>query len=104
VDFREQVEEMDAQLLDGLGDRGLIEGREVVGYFDAPWLQPQFGNLKTGVREPRFVIRVADAVGVEKAQSVRMDLSAVDGGGDYTVVSVEPSSDGLVALILRMKA
>ena len=102
--FRDLVEDIDTAVFELLGDVGYIEGRQVLGMFASPWLQPQIGRLNTNLREPRFVIRVADAVGVEKAQSVRIDLPTLDGGGEYTLVNVEPSGDGQVALLLRMKA
>jgi hypothetical protein len=104
VSFRDLVDDIDSTVFDTLADTGYIEGRQVLGMFSAPWLQPQMGRLNTGLREPRFVIRLADADGVDKAQTVRIDLPALDGGGVYTLVNVEPGGDGLVALILRMQA
>lgn len=35
---------------------------------------------------------------------VTIDLPALDGGGEYDLLQLEPSGDGLVALILRMRA
>ncbi|MNE76130.1 hypothetical protein D3C80_1723460 [compost metagenome] len=102
--FRDLIEEVDGTVFETLGDVGYIEGRQVLGMFSAPWLQPQMGRLNTGLREPRFVIRVADATGVDKAQTVHIDLPVLDGGGYYTLVNTEPNGDGLVALILRMQA
>jgi hypothetical protein len=34
---------------------------------------------------------------------VSVDLPALDGGGDYDLIQLEPSGDGLVALILRLR-
>lgn len=101
VVFRDLSDDMDALVLDGLGDLGLVGGREIAGFFSAPWLQPKFGKLNTGLREPRFEIRVSDSQGLSKGMPVSIDLPELDGGGDYDLVQLEPSGDGLVALILR---
>jgi len=106
VGFRDLVAEIDAVVFETLGDTARIEGRDapVLGMFAAPWLQPQFGKLNTGLREPRFEIRVSDSLGLEQGLLVSIDLPALDGGGDYDLLQLEPSGDGLVALILRMRA
>lgn len=103
MSFRELIEDVDSVVFDTLADVGYIEGRRVLGMFSAPWLQPKMGRVKTGLREPCFEVRVADAVGLEKAQSVAIELSAMDGGGEYTLIGIEPGGDGMVALILRLK-
>ena len=104
--FRDLVAEVDAVVFETLGDSARIEGRDepVLGMFAAPWLQPKFGKLNTGLREPRFEIRVSDSYGLEPGLLVSIDLPALDGGGDYDLLQLEPSGDGLVALILRMRA
>lgn len=104
--FRDHIADIDAVVFETLGDTARIEGREdpVLGMFSAPWLQPKIGKLNTGLREPRFEIRVCDSHGLEQGQLVSVDLSELDGGGDYDLLQLEPSGDGLVALILRMRA
>jgi hypothetical protein len=104
--FRDLIAEVDAVVFETLGDSARIEGRDepVLGMFAAPWLQPKFGMLNTGLREPRFEIRVSDSHGLEQGLLVSIDLPALDGGGDYDLLQLEPSGDGLVALILRMRA
>jgi hypothetical protein len=106
VGFRDLIAEVDAVVFETLGDTARIEGRDepVFGMFAAPWLQPKFGKLNTGLREPRFEIRVSDSHGLEQGMLVSVDLPALDGGGDYDLIQLEPSGDGLVALILRMRA
>lgn len=103
--FRDLIAEVDAVVFETLGDTARIEGREkpVFGMFAAPWLQPKFGKLNTGLREPRFEIRVSDSQGLEQGMLVSVDLPALDGGGDYDLIQLEPSGDGLVALILRLR-
>lgn len=103
--FRDLIAEVDAVVFETLGDTARIEGREepVLGMFAAPWLQPKFGKLNTGLREPRFEIRVSDSQGLVQGLLVSIDLPALDGGGDYDLLQLEPSGDGLVALILRMR-
>jgi len=102
--FRDLVAEIDSVVFDTLADVAFIEGRRVLGMFSAPWLQPKIGRLNTGLREPCFHIRVADAQGVEKTQTVQIELPVLDGGGEYTLIHLEPAGDGLVALSLRLKA
>jgi len=104
--FRDLIADIDAVVFETLGDTARIEGREepVLGMFSAPWLQPKIGKLNTGLREPRFEIRVSDSQGLEQGMLVSVDLPALDGGGDYDLLQLEPSGDGLVALILRMRA
>ena len=103
--FRDLIADVDAMVFETLGDTARIEGREepVLGMFAAPWLQPKFGKLNTGLREPRFEIRVSDSQGLEQGMLVSVDLPALDGGGDYDLIQLEPSGDGLVALILRLR-
>lgn len=76
----------------------------MLGMFAAPWLQPKIGRLNTGLREPRFEIRVSDSGGLSKGLLVSVDLPELDGGGDYDLLQLAPSGDGLVALILRKRA
>lgn len=103
--FRDLIAEVDAVVFETLGDTARIEGREqpVLGMFAAPWLQPKLGKLNTGLREPRFEIRVSDSQGLVRGLLVSVDLPALDGGGDYDLLQLEPSGDGLVALILRLR-
>ncbi|UVH52224.1 hypothetical protein P0D91_02005 [Pseudomonas sp. CBSPBW29] len=105
MSFRDLVAEVDAVVFETLGDTARIEGREqpVLGMFAAPWLQPKLGKLNTGLREPRFEIRVSDSEGLVRGLLVSVDLPALDGGGDYDLLQLEPSGDGLVALILRLR-
>ncbi|MFT2186357.1 hypothetical protein [Pseudomonas putida] len=99
--FRDLIDEVDDTVFDDLGDRALIEGREVLGMFSAPWLQPKIGQIRTALREPHLVIRVKDNAGIETCQRVEIDLPEEDGGGNYTITVIEPGGDGLVALVLR---
>ncbi|NBB09545.1 hypothetical protein [Pseudomonas sp. SLFW] len=101
--FRDLVADVDDTVFDVLSDSAQIEGRPVAGMFSAPWLQPVVGRLNTGLREPHFVMRVAEAVGVDQGQAINIDLPALDGGGPYTITRLEPDGSGLVSLVLRMK-
>lgn len=105
MSFRDLIADVDAVVFETLGDTARIEGREepVFGMFAAPWLQPKFGKLNTGLREPRFEIRVSDSQGLQQGMQVSVDLPVLDGGGDYDLIQLEPSGDGLVALILRLR-
>ena len=103
MSFRDLVSGVDDTVFDTLADSGRVEGRLLKGMFSAPWLGPKMGRLNTGLREPRFTIRVADAAGVEPGQVVSIDLPAPD-GGEYDLVELEPDGSGLVALLLRARA
>lgn len=99
--FRDLITDVDATVFEILGDTVLIEGREVLGMFSAPWLQPKVGQIRTALREPHLVIRVQDNVGIEVKHKVFFDVPAEDGGGNYLITGIEPGGDGLVTLILR---
>lgn len=103
--FRDLIDDIDDVVFETLGDSAVIEGRSepVLGMFSAPWKQPQFGKLNTGLREPRFEIRVKDSDGLVKGLRVSVDLPALDGGGDYDLLQLEPNGNGLVTLILRKR-
>jgi len=105
VAFRDLIDDIDDVVFETLGDIAQVEGRyePVLGMFSAPWKQPQFGKLNTGLREPRFEIRVKDSDGLVKGLRVSVDLPALDGGGDYDLLQLEPNGNGLVALILRKR-
>lgn len=104
--FRDLIAEVDAVVFETLADFARIEGRTepILGMFAAPWLQPKIGKLNTGLREPRFEIRVSDSQGLVKGLLVSVELPELDGGGDYSLLHLEPGGDGLVALILRRRA
>lgn len=99
--FRDLITDVDATVFEILGDTVLIEGREVLGMFSAPWLQPKVGQIRTALREPHLVIRVQDNVGIEVKHKVFFDVPTEDGGGNYLITGIEPGGDGLVTLILR---
>ncbi|MCO7563913.1 hypothetical protein NJI34_05500 [Pseudomonas sp. S 311-6] len=99
--FRELITDVDATVFEILGDTVLIEGRELLGMFSAPWLQPKVGQIRTALREPHLVIRVQDIVGIEVKHKVFFDVPTEDGGGNYLITGIEPGGDGLVTLILR---
>ena len=103
--FRDLIDDIDDVVFETLGDTAQIEGRAepVLGMFAAPWLQPKIGKFNTNLREPRFEIRVSDSQGLSKGLLVSVDLPELDGGGDYDLLQLEPSGDGLVALILRKR-
>ncbi|MGE8464492.1 MAG: head-tail joining protein [Pseudomonas capeferrum] len=99
--FRDLLVDVDDTVFEVLGDPALIDGREVLGMFSAPWLQPKLGQIRTALREPHLVIRVGDNSGVEVKQKVVIDMPVEDGGGNYTITGIEPGGDGLVTLVLR---
>lgn len=101
--FRDQVAAMDGPLLEVLGDEAMIEGRDepVPGFFSAPWLQPKLGRINTGLREPVFAVRIAEANGIKEGQRLVCQLAPEDGGGRYVITKREPDGTGWINLILR---
>ncbi|NWC90333.1 head-tail joining protein [Pseudomonas reactans] len=104
--FRDLIDDIDDVVFETLGDSAQIEGRAepVLGMFSAPWKQPAFGKVHSAIREPRFEIRVKDSDGLSKGLRVTVDVPALDGGGEYDLLQLEPNGNGLVALILRKRA
>ncbi|WP_308908511.1 head-tail joining protein [Pseudomonas canadensis] len=104
--FRDLIDDIDDVVFETLGDSAQIEGRAepVLGMFSAPWKQPAFGKVHSAIREPRFEIRVKDSEGLSKGLRVTVDVPALDGGGEYDLLQLEPDGNGLVALILRKRA
>ena len=104
--FRDLIDDIDDVVFETLSDTAQIEGRTepVLGMFAAPWKAPQFGKTHTAIREPRFEIRVKDSEGLSKGLRVTVDVPALDGGGEYDLLQLEPNGNGLVALILRKRA
>ncbi|SFB54159.1 hypothetical protein SAMN05216248_1114 [Pseudomonas simiae] len=104
--FRDLIDDIDDVVFETLGDSAQIEGRAepVLGMFSAPWKQPAFGKVHSAIREPRFEIRVKDSEGLIKGLRVTVDVPALDGGGEYDLLHLEPNGNGLVALILRKRA
>ncbi|MBD8091726.1 hypothetical protein IFT48_17170 [Pseudomonas fluorescens] len=103
--FRDLIDDIDDVVFETLGDVAHIEGRAepVQGMFSAPWKQPQFGKLNTGLREPRFEVRVRDSEDLKPGLLVTVDVPVLDGGGNYDLLQLEPNGNGLVALILRKR-
>ncbi|WP_252090437.1 hypothetical protein [Pseudomonas sp. MWU13-3659] len=101
--FRDQVAEMDAVLLDELGDEVEIEGiaGPVAGFMSVPWQQPKVGSINTGLRQPVFSVRVGDAVGIKEGLHLVCDLAPADGGGRYIIVKRDPDGTGWVNFALR---
>ena len=104
--FRDLIDDIDDVVFETLGDSAQIEGRAepVLGMFSAPWKQPAFGKVHSAIREPRFEIRVKDSDGLIKGLRITVDVPALDGGGEYDLLQLEPNGNGLVALILRKRA
>lgn len=103
MSFREGVSEMDSALLDELGDEVEIEGivGPVNGFMSVPWQQPKIGTINTGLRQPVFSVRVAEAVGIKEGQHLVCDLAPADGGGRYIIARREPDGTGWINFALR---
>ncbi|MDO7900628.1 hypothetical protein ACE1YR_00735 [Pseudomonas sp. K1(2024)] len=101
--FRESVADMDVALLDELGDEVAIEGFVdlVKGFLSVPWQQPKIGTLNTGLRQPTFSVRVAEASGIKEGLHLVCDLPPADGGGRYIIVKREPDGTGWINFALR---
>ncbi|MCG9076201.1 head-tail joining protein [Laribacter hongkongensis] len=96
MNFAELMDEADSAIFTELADDATLDGQPVRGMFAAPWLAPQVGRLKTGLREPHLVLRDADA-----ATARRGGLVEVAGTGRFEVVGIEPDGSGMTVLVLR---
>lgn len=102
-----QLDELDATVFEALGDAATLDGRPVQGMFEsfAGRLDrsAQFGKLRTGLTEPRFILQGADLQAATIGSVLVVDLPAPD-GGRYEVVDIEPSENAELALVLRLFA
>jgi len=96
--FRDLVARLDEAVFRELHDEASIDGRPVRGMFASPWLDPQVGQLKTGIVEPTLTLRDVDACGVDRGALVQVCCR------EYEVVSVEPDGTGVTVLARREKA
>lgn len=103
MSFRESVSDMDESLLEVLGDEAEIEGfpEPVPGFMSVPWQQPRVGTINTGLRQPVFSVRVAQAIGIKEGLHLVCDLPPADGGGRYVIAKREPDGSGWIHFALR---
>ncbi|ORT73159.1 head-tail joining protein [Pseudomonas mosselii] len=103
MSFREGVSDMDESLLEELGDEVEIEGfaEPVQGFMSVPWQQPRVGSINTGLRQPAFSVRVAQANGIREGLHLVCDLAPADGGGRYVIAKREPDGSGWINFALR---
>lgn len=102
--FTDTFADIDSTLMGVLGDAASLDltgdGVTLVaamGLFDAPWLKPSIGTLRTELLEPMFVVdRSVDLSGVIEGTSQLTVAASV-----YTVVDLQPDSTGLTTLVLR---
>lgn len=97
MDYRDAFAEMDVALLDALGDDAVVDGVAMRGLFEAPWIGPELGALKTAVQEPRLTARSDELAAVTKGSRV------THRNVDYDVVNVQPDGAGMTTLILRAR-
>ncbi len=107
MNFGQTFGRIDKSLMSLLGDDAELDiagdGVTVVavkGLFEAPWIQPRIGTLRTEILEPQFTVDES------------VDLSAVAEGVTvlwvkavgYTVIDLQPAGTGLTKLILQPKS
>ncbi|AFC85462.1 head-tail joining protein [Frateuria aurantia] len=98
--FRDLVSQMDDQVFPALGDPAVHKGETILGMFDAPWLEPEFGRQQTALRSPVFVVRDAVAAAIAPGDTLDLQIEGID-AGLYTVTKLEPDGTGLITLVLR---
>lgn len=112
--FRDRFNDRTQRILKRVGDRATLEdGSVVLGTFENPFLDRQAQGksgkgLASGIdaaelAEPRFTVMAADAARLPKGAALTIELPAHDGGGRYTVVRLEPTGDGMTALVLEVE-
>lgn len=97
MDFEQIFSGLDNTLLNAMGDDAIVDELVTVrGLFEAPWLQPQMGTLRTSIQEPMFTARSVDLALVTENSVLTIK------GANYEVVPpFEPDGTGLTKLILR---
>lgn len=97
--FKQAFAASDKAILNAVGDNALLDGLPVRGKFDAPWLQPEIGTMRTGILEPTFT-----APGTVIYAAVKGSLLEFDGDGYDVIKKPKPDGTGMTTLILRPKA
>ena len=109
MDFRTTFAAVDTAVLGMVGDTAVLDITgdgsalvSAVGEFDAPWLSPQLGSLRTDVLEPMFTLQsIGEPVGVDLSRIVKGITKLQFAGKTYLVVDVKPDGTGLAVLPLR---
>lgn len=115
--FQERMARRTDRILKRVGDRAtLVDGSEVLGTFENPFLDPQLGGRGGGkgkglaaqvdaaeLAEPRFTVLAAEAARLPNESVLTIELPPASGGGRYRVVRPEPTGDGMVALVLEVE-
>lgn len=104
--FRDFFAAIDGTLLDVLGDEAVIDIAGdgsvllvVQGEFDAPWLSPRIGQLRTDVLEPMFTVQTNSSVDLSGV--VKGVTKLAFEGKNYLVLDDKPDSTGLTVYPLR---
>lgn len=104
MSFGQTFSGIDKTLINVLGDEATLDINgdgvtcvPIKGLFEAPWLQPRVGSLRTDIIEPQFTVeRGVDLSAVVKGTSTLTVDALV-----YTVVDKQPDGTGITALVLR---
>lgn len=94
-DFRMLVDTADELVYDVLAEDADIDGRVVRGMFDHTFPQPQLGEHRTQLVQPRFVIQTKDLG--EIGEGDRVDVL----NKSFVVVDIESDGTQQTVLILR---
>jgi len=93
--FRSKAARLDGAVFKHLAELATLDGVPVCGMLAAPWTDPRLGSMHTGIVEPRFTVRDADAVHAPPGAAVKVM------GKAFEVIAVEPDGSGLTELVLR---
>jgi len=102
--FTQTFAGIDVTLTNLLGDDASLDingdGVTVVpvkGLFDAPWVRPRIGSLRTEIIEPQFTVEQSiDLSGLIEGTSLLTVKASV-----FEIVDQQPDGTGLTVLILR---
>jgi len=97
MNFKQAFTAHDTAIIDAVGDDALLDGEPVRGLFSAPWLQPDVGTLRTGIKEPMFTAQDSIVANAKKGSEFEHDKKK------YNVVNIEPDGTGMTTLILRIQ-
>jgi len=95
TDFRARAARLDDAVFKPLAEMATLDGVPVCGMLSAPWTDPRLGSMHTGIVEPRFTVRDADAIHAPPGAAVKVM------GKAFEVIALEPDGSGLTGLVLR---
>lgn len=97
MDFRATFDDLDRSFFAVLGEDGTLNGQPVRGMYRQGESDPDLGGLPTGLHEPTWLMRDAEALAAGAEVGGELQVR----GDRYRVVRLRRDGLGLVDLVLR---